>query len=144
MTKTNLGKKTKISYQNAGEKNQIHSLCIIILSHEWEHILLLSHSRAINRVYIMGGFEYDFYPWVRMWYIIYDRMNKNHVKYTHCYNIFITWPIFGKINKNNFLGVLAHFTTLTKKWSGVGYHYVITRMKVLSHWRANTICIAIG
>ena len=41
------------------------------------------------------------------------------------------------------LGVLAHFTTFKKQiWSGVGYHYVITRMKVLSHRQANAIFIA--
>ena len=62
----------------------------------------------INRGYIMGGFVYDFYPWVRMWYlpqvstvnewpISYpNEWIKIIYKYTHCYNLFITWPIFGK------------------------------------------------
>ena len=43
--------------------------------------------------------------------------------------------IFEKINKNknNFSGRLAHFTTFKKKLSGVGYVFVITWMKELSH-----------
>ena len=30
---------------------------------------VIVHSHVINIDYIMAGFVYDFYPWVRMWYL---------------------------------------------------------------------------
>ena len=47
-------------------------------------------------------------------------------------------------NKNNFSGRFILQIFKNKIWSGVGYHYVITWMKVLSHRQANTIFYSRG